>query len=50
VGIFNEGLRTAIDPNHHEPLFADVSPPATRTVGTKGEWNFNCTLKGGENQ
>jgi hypothetical protein len=50
VGNFNEALRTATDPNHHEILFADVSPPATRLSGSKGEWNFNCTLKGAENQ
>jgi hypothetical protein len=50
VGIFNEALRTATDPNHHESLFSDVSPPATRTVGAKGEWSFNCTLKEGEIQ
>jgi hypothetical protein len=50
VGNFNEALRTATAPNNHEVLFAEVSPPSIRLSGTKGEWRFNCTLKGGENQ
>jgi hypothetical protein len=50
VGSFNEALRTATDPNFHEVLFAEVSPPTIRLNGNKGEWSFNCTIKGGESQ
>jgi hypothetical protein len=50
VGNFNEALRTSTDPNRHEPLFDDVSPPTLQVHGDKGDWRFNCTLKGGENQ
>ena len=50
VGTFNESLRTATDPIHHQQLFADVSPPTIRLSGSKGEWSFNCTLKGGESE
>jgi hypothetical protein len=50
VGNFNEALRTATDPNFHQVLFAEVSPPTIRLNGNKGEWSFNCTLKGGESQ
>jgi hypothetical protein len=50
VGTFNEVLRTATDPNYHQVLFEEVSPPTIRLNGNKGEWSFNCTLKGGETQ
>lgn len=50
VGNFNEALRIATDPNYHEVLFAEVSPPTIRLNGNKGEWSFNCTLKGSESQ
>lgn len=50
VGTFNEAMRTSTDPNHHESLFTDVSPPTIRINGAKGEWSFNCTLKGNEDQ
>jgi hypothetical protein len=50
VGNFNEALRTATDPIHHEELFADVSPPMIRIGSGKGEWSFNCTIKGNDEQ
>jgi hypothetical protein len=50
VGNFNEALRTVTDPNYHEVLFADVSPPTIQVRNNKGDWSFNCTLKGGQNQ
>jgi hypothetical protein len=46
VGNFNETLRSVTDPNHHEILFSDVAPPSLRVSNGKGEWNFNCTIKG----
>ncbi len=50
VGTFNEALRIATDPNHHELLFADVTPQHTRTTTGKGDWDFSCALKGTDNQ
>jgi len=50
VGTFNEALRSATDPNRHEALFTDVSPPNTKKSGDKGVWSFNCTLKGGDHE
>jgi hypothetical protein len=50
VGNFNEALRTVTDPNHHEVLFTEVSPPTLRLGSAKGDWSFNCTLKEGETQ
>jgi hypothetical protein len=50
VGTFNEALRSATDPNYHQLLFTDVSPPTIRLNGSKGDWSFNCTLKGGESE
>ncbi len=50
VGTFNEALRTSTDPIHHEELFADVSAPMIRVGTGKGEWSFDCTLKGNEDQ
>ncbi len=45
VGTFNEALRSATDPNYHQILFSDVSPPSIQVRGAKGDWNFNCSLK-----
>jgi hypothetical protein len=50
VGNFNEALRTATDPDRREALFTEVSPPTIQLHGEKGDWRFNCTLKGGETQ
>jgi hypothetical protein len=50
VGNFNDALRSVSDPNRHEPLFTDISPPTILLHGDKGDWRFNCTLKGGEHQ
>jgi hypothetical protein len=56
VGTFNEALRTATDPNRHEPLFSDVSAPTTvhnsasGGNSANGAWSFNCSIKGAEQQ
>jgi len=47
VGTFNEALRGATDPNQHQTLFAEVSPPQIDVRSGKGDWSFNCTLKQG---
>jgi len=50
VGTFNEALRTSMDSKHQVNLFTDVSPPNIRIGAGRGDWNFNCGLKGGETQ
>jgi hypothetical protein len=50
VGTFNEALRAATDPNHHESLFTEVSPPNMDIKQDKGDWSFNCIPKGAEHQ